>query len=279
MWRRNVRVTFSCPCVFEQIQAGVIGEVKQPVLDDWSKLADLRPPVEMLNVDIDAINASCAASDSFMLGNCCPRPFERMQFLRGSENLYLDLAEESSEVLELLRIVADFYRKELELWSRTRVDGLIFMDDWGSQRSLLINPAQWRRLFKPLYAEYAAIAHAAGKKLFMHSDGHIQAIYPDLVEIGVDAVNSQLFCMDIEEIGRRCKGRITFWGEMDRQNLLPYGTEAEVRAAVGRVVENLWSPVGGVIAQFELSAGSNLRNAQTVFQTWQELTGTTMSQK
>lgn len=94
----------------------------------------------------------------------------------------------------------------------------MFMDDWGSMHSLLVSPDMWRARFQPLYEDYIRIAHDAGKKVFMmHSDGNITAIYEDLVEMGVDALNSQLFCMDIEELGRRFKGRITFWGEIDRQ--------------------------------------------------------------
>ena len=109
------------------------------------------------------------------------------------------------------------------------------MDDWGSNTSLLINPAQWRVVFKPIYAELCEIIRSAGKFVFFHSDGNIEAIYPDLIEIGVSALNSQLFCMDIERLGERYRGKITFWGEIDRQRILPYGTPEEVRAAVHRV--------------------------------------------
>jgi uroporphyrinogen decarboxylase len=259
-------------CVFENIHGGVIGQVKRPILDDWSKLADLRSPVEVLDIDVEAINRACAASDKFMMSGCCARPFERMQFLRGSENLYRDLAKEPPEFHELLRRVHDLNCKEVEVWSTTGVDAISFMDDWGSQQNLLIAPAKWRRLFKPLYADYARIAHAAGKKIFMHSDGHIFAIFEDLIEVGIDAVNSQLFCMDIEEIGRRFAGRITFWGEIDRQHVLPSPDADKVNDAVRRVVEHLYRPEGGVIAQFEVGAGARIENADRIFQSWLDLT-------
>ena len=106
----------------------------------------------------------------------------------------------------------------------------------------------------------------------MHSDGCIADIYPDLIEIGVDAVNSQLFCMDIEEIGRRFQGRITFWGELDRQRILTSAEPEEVRAAVARVVQALYSVDGGVIAQFEFGAGTTMVNAETALQAWLDLT-------
>ena len=109
------------------------------------------------------------------------------------------------------------------------------MDDWGSQKALLVSPDMWREIFKPMYKDYCDILRKKKKYAFFHSDGHIRAIYPDLIEIGVDAVNSQLFCMDIEELDREFGGRITFWGEIDRQHVLPFGSEEEVRAAVRRV--------------------------------------------
>ncbi len=259
-------------CVFENVQDGIMGLVREPILDDWSKLTDLRPPVEALEVDVAAVNSACRASDKFMLADCCPRPFERMQFIRGTENLLMDLAVDAPELHQLLGMVHDLNCREVEVWASTEVDGISFMDDWGSQQCLLISPEQWRRLFKPLYAEYVEIARSAGKKTLMHSDGYIFDIYEDLIEIGVDAINSQLFCMDIEEIGRRFAGRITFWGEIDRQRVLPAESTEPARDAVRRVVENLYRPSGGVIAQFELGGSTRLENAGAVFQAWQDLT-------
>jgi hypothetical protein len=260
-------------CEFVNIHAGVHGEVKEPLIANWSDLDKLRPPVEALEFDKDAVNAFCRSSDMFVTGNVCPRPFERLQFLRGSENLYGDLGEEPDELFQLLDIVHRFYVDELESWAQTDVDCLNFMDDWGAQHKLLISPKQWRRIFKPLYSEYVEIAHSHGKKILMHSDGHIESIYDDLIEIGVDAVNSQLFCMNIEELGRRCAGKITFWGEIDRQHVLVTGTPEDARNAVKRVVDNLYSPKGGVIAQFELGPGSKISQADAVFEAWEELTG------
>ena len=88
----------------------------------------------------------------------------------------------------------------------------------------------------------------------MHSDGYIQDIIPDLVELGLDGLNSQLFCMDIEAIGQQARGKLTFWGEIDRQHILPSGTLEEVDQAVDRVYQALYAN-GGVIAQCEFSAG------------------------
>ena len=257
-------------CTFINIQRGVIGEVKEPLVRDWaSDRRRIHVPREWLTVDRDAVNRDCAATSKFTFCAACPRPFEQLQFLRGSEDLYLDLAELPRELLEFMRELHSFYCEVLETWARTDVDALRFMDDWGSQRSLLIAPALWRQLFKPMYRDYVQIAHQHGKKLFMHSDGHITAIYPDLVEIGMDAVNSQLFCMGPETLAPFA-GKITFWGEIDRQHLLPDGTPADNEAAVRRVHQHLWRN-GGCIAQCEFGPAARPENVRAVFSAWDKL--------
>ncbi|HOX38859.1 MAG TPA: uroporphyrinogen decarboxylase family protein [Candidatus Brocadiia bacterium] len=258
-------------CVFTNIQEGVVGEVKDPVIKTWSDLDKVHVPEELLAGGIEDVNSSCAESDKFMMACCCPRPWERMQFLRGSQNLYYDIMDLPPEFFALRNMVHDYYMRDLERWAKTDVDGLMFMDDWGSQLSLLIPPARWREIFKPLYSDYCRVARDAGKKMFMHSDGHIFEIYEDLIEIGVDAVNSQLFTMDIEEIGRRFAGRITFWGEIDRQHLLVDASVEQVREAVRRVHRALWRD-GGAIAQCEFGPGGKPQNVRAVYEEWDRLT-------
>lgn len=258
-------------CLIRVNEPGVVGEVKDPILGDWRALDSWQPPWELLEKpDLSKIEEHCRATDKFVLAGTETRPFERMQFLRGSENLYMDLAYGTAEVMRLRSLVHEFFVREMEMWARTGVDGVSFMDDWGSQKSLLVSPEMWRELFRPLYAEYCAILHRAGKFAFFHSDGNIEAIYPDLIEIGVDAVNSQLFCMDIEELGRRYRGKVTFWGEIDRQHLLPFGTVDEVRAGVRRVRRALDDGRGGVIAQCEWGLKDPAENIAAVFEAWEE---------
>lgn len=257
-------------CRFENKQAGVIGEVKDPLLKDWQDAGALLLPAERLSVDTGKVDGFCRAGDHFVYSWPSVNLFERLQFIRGPENLYVDLAERPDELFALIARLHAFFKQELELWASTEVDALFFADDWGSQRSLLISPALWREVFKPLYRDYVEIAHRNGKYAFMHSDGYITDIFPDLIEIGLDAVNSQVFCMDIEELGRRFAGKITFWGEVDRQHLLPYGTPAEVAAAVRAAGNALWRN-GGAVAQCEFGIGARPENVAAVFETWNEV--------
>jgi hypothetical protein len=252
-------------------EPGVVGEVKEPALADWSALATFQPPWQLIRQrDLSHVNRVCEQSDQFMLSDVTARPFERLQFLRGSEDLFIDLGYGTAEVRNLLEMVHEFYLEDIRAWCQSSVDGIVFMDDWGTNISLLISPTTWREVFKPLYKQYCDLIHSAGKYAFYHTDGHTTAIYADLIEVGIDALNSQLFCMDIEELARRYKGKITFWGEIDRQYALPFGTPDDVRAAVMRVRRALDDGRGGVIAQCEWGKDNPRRNVETVFRTWLE---------
>ena len=262
-------------CHFTNIQEGVVGEVKNPLIpaedEEWENTDKIHIPYEFLSFDIDEANAGCAKTDKFIIGGCCPRPFEQLQFIRGTENLMMDLMDPPPAMLDFLKKMHQFYCDLLEKWAKTDVDALNFMDDWGSQRSLLIDPALWKRIFLPMYRDYIEIAHSHGKKIFMHSDGYIVDILPILADAGLDAVNSQLFCMGLENL-EFMKGKITFWGEIDRQHLLPHGTEEQVRSAVRSVYKTLWSD-GGCIAQLEFGPGAKPENVFAVFDEWEKISG------
>jgi uroporphyrinogen-III decarboxylase len=217
------------------------------------------------------VNAFCRETEAFVLAEACPRPWERYQFLRGTVNAMMDIAAKEEGVSELLDAIQRYYMEELEFWAGTDVDGVKFMDDWGSQDQLLISPVSWRRIFKPLYREYVELAHGRGKFIFMHSDGNIEQILPDLAEIGVDAVNSQLFCMDLERIARDVKGKITFWGEIDRQQILPSADPEAGRRAVREVARHLYDVRGGIIAQLEFGLAANPAVVASVYDEWERV--------
>lgn len=257
--------------LWARAEPGVIGEVKHPALADWSALSGYFPPWHLVHSRrFDEVNRACDASDRFMLSACTARPFERMQFLRGSEALFIDIAEDSAEFRTLLNMVHEFYLEDIRGWCKTNVDAITMMDDWGAQQHLLISPATWRTVFKPLYREYCDLIRAAGKFAFFHTDGFTEPILGDLIEVGMHAINAQLFTMDIENLARRFKGKITFWGEIDRQHLLPFGTPDDVRQAVRRVRCALDDGSGGVIAQCEWGIENPPENIETVFETWME---------
>jgi len=268
-YRKGQLATDEWGCEWHAAEEGVAGEVKCPPIGDASQINSLTAPYEILEgADFSKINEMCAGMDTFALGWSSVRPFERMQFLFGTEKLFMELAYGTKGIYKLRDIVHEFFTEEIRRWIETDVDGILFMDDWGSQKSLLISPQSWRDFFKPLYKEYCELIHSKGKYVFFHSDGRIEAIYPELIDVGIDAVNSQLFCMDMETLGREYKGKITFWGEIDRQHILPFGTKQDVADAVRKVKDTLWTADGGIIAQCEFGTKDPTENIEAVFENW-----------
>ena len=196
--------------------------------------------------------------------------FERLQFLRGTEDLYCDIALEEPELFGLIELVMDYLRAYVDAWAQMDVDAIPFGDDWGTQISLLISPVTWVKLFQPLYQELFDRIHAAGKKVFFHSDGYIFDLYPHFIEMGVDAINSQLWCMGVEKVAEQFAGKITFWGEISRQNTLPNGTPEDVKASARKMMLLLRVNGGGLIGQSEMNRDVPLANVQAFYEAWDE---------
>lgn len=260
-------------CEWTNCNRGVIGEVKGSLLADDAQVAAYKAPIEFLaeswEQDYEKTVQSVAdarATGSFVIGGWA-NPFERMQFLRGVENLYCDIALESDEFYKLREIVWSFYKAYYDRWLKLDIDATVIGDDWGSQRALLINPELWRKLFRPMYADIMQRIQAAGKKVFVHSDGYIYDLYPEYIDLGVAAINSQLWCMDIEKIAENYAGKITFWGELSRQQTMPFGTPEEIREKASYLVRMLHKN-GGLIGESEVGKDVPLANIEAVLCAW-----------
>ena len=182
----------------------------------------------------------------------------------------MDLIYQPPGLLRFIEKMHDFYCRLMTKWAQTDVDCLSFMDDWGSQQNLLISPSLWRQMFKPMYRDYIDIAHKYGKKVYMHSDGNILEILPDLIDMGLDAINAQIFCIGVDKLAG-FKGEITFYGEICRQHLLPNGSVEDIQRAVKSVFDTLWSD-GRCIAHCEFGPAARPENVEAVFETWDRLT-------
>jgi len=98
------------------------------------------------------------------------------------------------------------------------LDGIHFRDDWGTQEAMMISPRLWRELFKPAYAQLFGLARDAGKHVWFHSDGVINAIIPDLIEIGAQVLNPRVNVVGREKrLVSLCTGTVCIEGDVDRQ--------------------------------------------------------------
>ncbi len=257
------------------IHAGIIGEVKNPVFSEYDKLESYAPPIAQFEKEWEAEKANIAQKikdlrkkDKFIIGGWLSL-FERLQYLRGTEDLYCDIALEEDELFAIINMVMDYERVYLDKWLAMDIDAVSFGDDWGSQISLLISPDTWKTMFKPLYKELIDKIKAAGKKVFFHSDGYIMDLYPEFIEMGVDAINSQLWCMGVEEVAKKYAGKITFWGEISRQTTLPNGTTKDIMDAAKIMKEHLAVNGAGLIGQSEVNMDVPFENIEAFLNAWE----------
>lgn len=175
--------------------------------------------------------------------------FERAWTMRGMENLLMDMIENHGFVEDLLDAILDFNLKIIkEVVKNYDIDAFMFGDDWGCQRGLIMGPDRWRTFLKPRLSRMYGEVRRAGKKVFIHSCGMVQEIFPDLIEIGVNVFNPfQPEVMDIFEMKKKYYGKLAYYGGISIQKLLPYGTVAEVRAGVKNILKEIGRG-GGYIA-------------------------------
>jgi uroporphyrinogen decarboxylase len=175
--------------------------------------------------------------------------WERATFMRGMENLLLDVALNPAFVRRLLRGIADHILATMEvLFEHFTFDGIAVSDDYGTQKAMLISPRDWRGLIRPLLAEIYGLAKRHGRTVFHHSCGHIVPIIPDLIELGLDILHPiQPEAMDVLALKREFGKDLAFCGGLRTQDLLPRGTPREVREEVRRLKDELGRGGGYVL--------------------------------
>lgn len=196
--------------------------------------------------------------------------FEQLQQLRGMENFMMDIASQPLNLLRLLDDMLDFNLRWIDKWTRLEYEGLHFADDWGGQQRMLISPDAWRRIFKPRYAEMFRRVHDAGMDVWFHSDGYLNDIFGDLIEIGVDVINTQANVVGLDWIARNVRGKIAFRTDIDRQYVLPFGSPSEVKEEVQRTFEACGTSDGGLVACGEVSPDVPMENIRALYQAFLE---------
>lgn len=168
--------------------------------------------------------------------------FERAWSLRGFEDLLMDLVTAPKRAHFLLERTAAFQQCAAAEFARSGVDIVITGDDVAGQHGLLISAATWREFLKPRLAATVRAVKSVNPEaaVFYHSDGNLEALIPELIEIGVDILNPvQPECMDPAALKARFGDRLAFWGTVSVQRTMPFGSPADVRAEVRRRIREV----------------------------------------
>jgi uroporphyrinogen-III decarboxylase len=176
--------------------------------------------------------------------------FERSYLLLGMEEALIATAVEPDLVGELVGAIADYKIALIERFDDAAdLDLVWYGDDWGTQDRLFMRPDAWRRIIKPHTGRIYACMRGRGIVVNQHSCGRIEAILPDMVEMGADIYNPCQPCNDLAALKRQYGGRIAFCGGIDSQFVLnrPGATPEEVRAEVRKRIDEM-AAGGGYIA-------------------------------
>lgn len=185
-----------------------------------------------------------AGAEWFVVPNLGMCLFERAWSLRGFDALLMDMADRPEWLEDLLDRITAIQVELARRFVDAGVDGGYFGDDYGAQRSMLFSPRLWRRLIKPRLARLFSVFLDAGLPVILHSDGDIRAILPDLVEIGLTALNPvQPEVLEHEWLQREFGGRLSFYGGVSTQGVMPRADPDLVRQATVACARTL-APAG-----------------------------------
>jgi uroporphyrinogen decarboxylase len=174
--------------------------------------------------------------------------FERAHALAGMEDLMVAMAENPEVVQTLLRRIADFDIRIVERYIELGVEAVRCQDDYGGQVSLLMSPRMWRQLIKPELARIYKVVKEAGLILFHHSCGNVMEIVNDLIDIGVDVLDSvQPKTNDRARLKELYGDRLSFMGGMDTHYVLSQGNTEEIEEEVKRSLRLLGDGGGYIL--------------------------------
>lgn len=224
-----------------------------PLASATEKEIDAYPfPVDSLPALLDnMLPVSEHSSDTFIGVDVSPCAFEMYWRLRGMEAAMLDLVAQPDMADRLMARCADFAVSLSEAaLERFPVDWLWTGDDVAGQQTMMMSPALWRERVKPHLRRVVDVGIAHGLPVAYHCCGALHPIIEDLIDMGITILNPvQCNCPGMEPLAlkREFGERLTFMGGVDTQELLPRGSESEVRRATRRLLDGMMEGGGGYI--------------------------------
>jgi uroporphyrinogen decarboxylase len=169
--------------------------------------------------------------------------------LRGFEQFLLDMYLEPQFAAALLERITEHKIAEVRHMVEAGADIIQMAGDIATQQSMMISPAWWRAEVKPRLGRVIAATRRPDVYYYFHSDGAMQEVIPDLIEIGFDIVDPvQPECMDPVALKRQFGARITLHSTLSSQRTLPFGTPEDVWAEVQSRIKDCAQDGGLILA-------------------------------
>lgn len=221
-----------------------------PLADDAAIERYVPPDPQRPELYTDAARVLREYQDEyFIVGVVVTTVFEAAWALRGYEQMLMDFLLDPALANRILDLPYQYHLTVAKKLAEMGVDMIWFGDDVGAQDRMLLSPATWRTFLKPRLANLIASVKQINPriKVAYHTDGNVLDIIAELIEIGVDVLNPiQPASMEPAKLRKLFGDELCFWGSIDLQHTLPYGTPAQVRQEVLTRLETLGED-GGLI--------------------------------
>ena len=231
---------------------GVYEEIVFSPLSSARTVAEIKeykwPKVEDFN--FSGLFEECLKFKDYALSGVEWNIFELAWALRGFQQFLMDMVIDEKLAWAIIKEIQDFYFQYNErLMKETKglLDILFSADDFGMQTGLIISKKLWKKYFARGMKKIYSWAKKNNLKTFLHSDGAIREIIPDLIDIGLDVLDPiqvQAKGMNPYELKNEFGQSLCFHGTIDVQKLLPFSKVQKVKDEVKRHIE-LLAPGGG----------------------------------
>ncbi len=268
--------------VWETTDQGVTGAVTEHPLEQWDQFAQYLPPDPAttkgglpegsLDWEEIARHVRIQKEQQRFTAGTLPHghTFLRLTYLRGYENVILDMADDDSRLRELLGMVESFNLYLVRRYVNMGVDQMGYPEDLGMQQGPMLSPDQFRTYIKPSFERIMKPARDAGCLLHMHSDGDVRELTDDLLALGINTLNIQDLVNGVDWVRDNLKGRVCIDLDIDRQNIVRFGTAQDVKDLVREEVEKLSSPAGGLMMHVDIYPGIPLENLRALMDALEE---------
>jgi uroporphyrinogen decarboxylase len=226
-------------------------------------------PLEETQYDYVREMVAKYGKEKWIIGSCQCSIFETAWYLRGLDEFMMDMMINEDYANELMDKVMQFPLQAGLKMIELGVDMIWLGDDVAMQTGMMLSPATWRKFLKPRYAYIFNEFKKKNKdiKIAYHSCGNCAAILDEMEEIGLDVLNPiQPAAIDPIEIKKRHGKKLSLFGGLDVQNVLPFGTAEDVRKEVKRLIEGCGNEGGYIISPaHHIQSDTSIENIEAFY--------------
>jgi len=280
---RRGRFTDNWGCTWENIAEGLDSMMVGAPLNDWESFGGWHAPDPItegdgwgVRPDWDRLREDCklAKQEGRLAwgGASHGSMYMRLFYLRGFENFMVDIATDEPRLKSLIAAVLQYNLKVIEKSIECGIEMMSFGDDLGMQRALPMSPEKWRKYIGPCFERIFGLCTEHGVDVYLHTDGHILEIIPDLIRAGVTILNPQIGANGLDGLECAAKGKVCMNLDLNRQ-LFPFLDPAGIRKHVFEAVERLNLPAGGLMLSAECGPDVPLANIRAICDALQDVGG------